>query len=499
MLFFSSLRPVLASAATLVAIVWSPTLRAEGEIYETAAVGTIVSFSASADGNPTPTFKWFKDGVAIPGATNITLTLPNVTATSSGVYNAVATNSAGYAMSNDLVLTVSAVAPEKATAPYFTVQPYPSASAPAGSSMTLSATAAGVPAPTYQWRKNGVSIPSATKSTLTFSSLRPNDNATYSVVATNSAGNATSGNSVLTVLVSQSQALAPVITFQPVSTSVPEYGNAAFKIAATGTPAPTFQWYKNGAAISGATNSYLSLMSVTASDIGTYSVVATNSAGSATSNPASLNVVNSAPTTIAPAITSQPLSQTVNEGGTATFKIAASGTPAPSYQWYKNGVAMPGATNSYLYLASLTANDDANYSVVATNSAGSATSSLARLTVLVPTPSAPAPVVYEPAPTAPAPSSTAPAPSGSAPVITWQPSSQTVAAQGTAAFKIAASGTPAPTYQWYKDGVAVPGATNSWYAISGVTSIHAGVYTVVATNSAGSATSEGATLNVTGN
>src|SRR5688572_13890499 len=108
MLFYSSLRPVLASVATFVAIALSPNVHSADEIYETAAIGTKISFSASADGNPAPTFKWLKDGVAIPGATNITLVLPNVTTASSGVYNAVATNSAGYALSNDLVLTVAA-------------------------------------------------------------------------------------------------------------------------------------------------------------------------------------------------------------------------------------------------------------------------------------------------------------------------------------------------------------------------------------------------------
>ena len=606
MLFYSSLRPVLASVAALVAIALSPIVHAADEIYETAAVGTNVSFSASADGYPAPTFKWMKDGIAIPGATNITLLLPNVTTASSGVYNAIATNSAGYALSNDLVLTVS-VAAQIGSAPYFTVQPYPSASAPAGTSLTLSATAVGSPAPTYQWRKNGVAIASATNSTLTLSSLTTNDSATYSVVATNSAGSATSGNSVLTVLASPSQAVAPVILSQPVSTSVPKNGDAAFKIAASGTPAPTFQWYKNGAPIAGATNSYLSLVSVNPSDAGNYSVVAKNSAGSVTSNNALLSVsatspsapqdpvvsvpsataptilsqplsqtvaaggtaafkiaasgtptptlqwykngvplsgatnsdltlvgltandiasywvvatnsagavtsssaflsvsaqtpsipqdpVVSVPSATAPVILSQPLSQTVAEGGTAAFKIAASGTPAPTFQWYKNGVPLSGATNSYLTLVSLTANDIANYSVVATNSAGSVTSSSAFLNVVAATPTATAPIVSEPTtPTAPVVS----APTGTAPVILSQPASQTVVTQGSVAFKIAASGTPAPTFQWYKDGAAIPDATNSWYAISGVTSSQAGIYTVVATNSAGSATSNGATLSVT--
>jgi hypothetical protein len=55
-------------------------------------------------------------------------------------------------------------------------------------------------------------------------------------------------------------------------------------------PAPTFQWLKNGAAIAGWTNSTLSLEGVSTNDIAAYSVIATNSAGSATSAPAFLSV-----------------------------------------------------------------------------------------------------------------------------------------------------------------------------------------------------------------
>jgi hypothetical protein len=61
---------------------------------------------------------------------------------------------------------------------------------------------------------------------------------------------------------------------------------------------------------------------------------------------------------------------------------------------------------------------------------------------------------------------------------------------------VAANGTPAPTFQWRKDGVAIPNATGAALTLASVTSANAGSYTVVATNAAGSVTSNAATLTV---
>jgi hypothetical protein len=69
-------------------------------------------------------------------------------------------------------------------------------------------------------------------------------------------------------------------------------------------------------------------------------------------------------------------------GSTVTFAVTATGTPAPSYQWDKNGVAISGATNPALTLTGVSANDGANYRVVVTNNAGSVTSAPATLTVV---------------------------------------------------------------------------------------------------------------------
>jgi sugar lactone lactonase YvrE len=84
-----------------------------------------------------------------------------------------------------------------------------------------------------------------------------------------------------------------------------------------------------------------------------------------------------------------------------------------------------------------------------------------------------------------------------APAIQTQPQSQTLAIGGNAQFSVTATGYPAITYQWYFNGTAITGATNSSYSLSNVQSVNGGTYTVQISNSIGSLTSTAATLTVT--
>ena len=84
-----------------------------------------------------------------------------------------------------------------------------------------------------------------------------------------------------------------------------------------------------------------------------------------------------------PFITSQPQSQTVVEGQNAIFQVAATGSLPLYYQWYFNtNSPLADATNATLTVSSVSSNDGGGYSVVVTNSLGSATSSEATLTVI---------------------------------------------------------------------------------------------------------------------
>ena len=115
----------------------------------------------------------------------------------------------------------------------------------------------------------------------------------------------------------------PVITTQPQNVSVSPGGTAQFSVTASGAPEPIYQWYFNGNAFSGATNNTLSFTNARSTDAGDYTVVVTNSLGSATSSKATLTVT-AAPTTPTPA--SSPSSGSSGGGGSieAWFAIMLS-------------------------------------------------------------------------------------------------------------------------------------------------------------------------------
>src|SRR5262245_53840259 len=78
---------------------------------------------------------------------------------------------------------------------------------------------------------------------------------------------------------------APTITQQPANQAADVGATATFTVGASGTPTPTYQWQKGGAAISGATSESYTTPALTAADNGqTFAVVVTNSAGAITSS-----------------------------------------------------------------------------------------------------------------------------------------------------------------------------------------------------------------------
>jgi hypothetical protein len=137
----------------------------------------------------------------------------------------------------------------------------------------------------------------------------------------------------------------------------------------------TYQWRFNGANISGATTSSYTKSNAQASDAGNYSVVVANAGGSVTSANAALTV------NVPPSITAQPSNQTVTQGASATFTVAATGSPTLSYQWSFNGVNISGATASSYTKSNAQSSDAGNYAVVVSNPYGSVTSANATLTV----------------------------------------------------------------------------------------------------------------------
>jgi hypothetical protein len=175
-------------------------------------------------------------------------------------------------------------------------------------------------------------------------------------------------------------AVAPSITTQPISQTVTVGQTASFSATATGTATLSYQWRKNSVAIAGATSSSYTTPVTTSSDNGAqFSVVVSNATGSVTSSAATLTVNAAA---VAPSIATQPISQTVTVGQTASFSVVAAGTAPLSYQWRKNSVAIAGATSSSYTTPVTTSSDNgAQFSVVVSNATGSVISSAATLTV----------------------------------------------------------------------------------------------------------------------
>jgi hypothetical protein len=109
--------------------------------------------------------------------------------------------------------------------------------------------------------------------------------------------------------------------------------------------------------------------------------VATNSAGDVYIADTNNHTIRLAVVPVAPAITTQPQSQTVNAGTSVTLTVATTGKPAPTYQWMLNGGTINGATSSTFVLNNVQSANAGSYSVSVTNSSGVIGSNTAMLTV----------------------------------------------------------------------------------------------------------------------
>jgi PQQ-like domain len=176
---------------------------------------------------------------------------------------------------------------------------------------------------------------------------------------------------------------APAIMTHPESKTVLVGETTTFSATATGTAPLSYQWQKNSIAISGANaSSYTTPPAISTDNGSQFRVVVSNSLGSATSNPATLTVSTSVAPMTPPAIMADPESKTVLVGETATFSATATGTAPLSYQWQKNSVAISGANaSSHTTPPAISTDNGSQFRVVVSNSAGSATSDQATLTV----------------------------------------------------------------------------------------------------------------------
>ena len=392
---------------------------------QSVCLGSSVTFSVSASGSGTVTYQWKKGGVDIGGATSSSYTINPVTAGDAANYSVVVTSSCGSTTSNNATLSII---------PTTTIGTQPSDQTVClGSNATFTVSASGDNL-SYQWRKGGVNIGGATSSSYTITGVVPGDVGNYDVVVTGTCGTVTS-NTV-------SLALGDVvINTQPANQTVCAGNNVTFSVSATGLGL-SYQWRKGGVNIGGATSSSYTINGVVSADAGSYDVVVTGTCGPLTSTAATLTL------NTAPAIGTQPQSQSVCLGSNVTFSVTATGTGL-TYQWRKGGVNIGGATASSFAINGVVAGDAGNYDVIVSGTCTPAVTSAAAVLTI-----------------------------NQAPAITTQPASQTVFVGSSVTFSVTATGTGL-TYQWRKGGVNIGGATSSSYTINPVAAGDAGNYDVV--------------------
>ncbi len=164
---------------------------------QAAFLGTSVTFSVVANGTPSPTFQWRKDGVPLSGATSASYTISSVTSGSAGSFDVVVSNYLASVTSTAVPLVI-------ATNPLVAAFPAPRQVVSLGSTLTLAASVTG--ATSYQWKRNGFPIAGATSATYTAANATPaRDNGWYQLVATNAAGSTTSPVIFVNVAVNPSQ------------------------------------------------------------------------------------------------------------------------------------------------------------------------------------------------------------------------------------------------------------------------------------------------------
>ncbi len=235
----------------------------------------------------------------------------------------------------------------------------------------------------------------------------------------------------------------PRILAGPRPAVAPETTPATFSVAASG-PAPiTYQWFKNGSPLDGATNATFTILSAQPGDAASYHVVVTAEGNAVTSAVAGLTLT---PAPAKPLVFVPPANQAVAVGLPAAFKVVAAGAGPLTYHWTKDSQTVAEGPAAELVFPAVTPANHGAYTLVVSNAQGSSAALVASLSVL--------------------------------PLITQQPQSQTVAAGGTATFGVAASGFDDLRYLWFKGTSVLIGETNATLVIDNVLAADAAAYSV---------------------
>lgn len=315
--------------------------------------GTPATFSVVVAGTEPWILQWRKGGVAIPGATGLSYTIPAAVEADEGLYSVEITNGGVPVVSSDSNLVVN-------NTPQITVQPAALTVRNPGTSATLSVTALG--ATTYTWRRDGQQVQTGPSNTLALTSLAEVNQGTYVVEVANGAGSVFSDDAVLEIND------AVVILTQPEGFQVPRGTVVTFSVSAAGTGPLTYQWFRGTTAVG--TNSPNLEVTAAVGTFGSYTVRISNVVGPLTSAAASLVEVGGEVN-----IVTQPTPQIVPVGGTLTLTCVATGGLPLKYQWRLNGKNISGATSSTFTATNVATSRAGSYSCLVSNVIGTGPSS----------------------------------------------------------------------------------------------------------------------------
>jgi gliding motility-associated-like protein len=398
----------------------------------TVCEGQAINLSVTATGTGL-TYQWSLGGVAIPGATSATYTVASATLANAGNYT-VLVNGICNAPVNSAVATVVVNQVINITAP-----PQANTVLCAGQTLNLSVTATGTNL-TYQWFRGTTALTGQTSNILNIAAVTTAEAGTYTVVITNPCGTVTSTNAVVIVNT------LPAITAQPVGTTICEGQAINLSVTATGTGL-TYQWSLGGVAIPGATSATYTVASATLANAGNYTVLVNGICNAPVNSAVATVVVNQGTSFPVP-----PQGSTVCSGQPVTLTAPTNGGTNVTYQWFQGSTPIPGATADTYTITSSTVADSGNYTLVATvASCGTFTSPVAVVVV------------------------------NQAPAITSQPVDKEICVGQSTTFSVVATGTNL-TYQWFKGGVAISGATSSTYTISNATEADSGDFYCIITS-----------------
>ena len=214
-----------------------------------------------------------------------------------------------------------------------------------------------------------------------------------------------------------------------------------FTVVATGAN-PTYQWYKNGTAITAnATGASYTINPVVAASAGDYTVIVSGDCGLPQTSVIATLVVS--PETI---ITTQPVTPAaVCEGTPVPLSVNATGGGTLTYQWFKGTTAIAGATSATYTLNNPVSTDSGSYTVKVTGTCGTVTSNAVVVTI------------------------------NKAPGITTQPKNSSICVGQTATFEVVATGSNL-IYQWFKGTTSIPNANASIYNIPNATEADSGTF-----------------------